>query len=158
MKHNKRGVSPIIATILLIAIVVVLTLIIFLWARGFVAERGEKFGRAVELSCTDVVFESGIFLTGQDAQGQDEYTLDIINRGNVPIYGLIVKSIDRGRVEITKEIFGNTISIGEAETIPLENEVSAGEKILIVPIILGESGSSKASYTCEDETGYLLTV
>lgn len=41
---NKRGLSPIIATVLLIFLVLILASIVFLWARGFFSEQLEKGG------------------------------------------------------------------------------------------------------------------
>ncbi len=151
MVLNRKGVSPIIATILLVAIVVVLAIIIFLWARGFVAEKAQKFDRAIEISCPDVVFESGIFLNN------GEYLIDIVNRGNVPIYGLSIKKITRGSVEI-KEIFQNTIGNGESASFSLGTNFQEGENILVVPVILGETSGGKVAYTCPDENGYLTEV
>jgi len=40
---HKKGLSPVIATMLLIAIVVVIGLIIFLWFRGMTEEAITKF-------------------------------------------------------------------------------------------------------------------
>jgi flagellin-like protein len=61
IKYNmkKKGVSPVIATVLLVSIVIILGVIIFLWARGFVEESAQKGGRAVDMSCDDVNFEAG---------------------------------------------------------------------------------------------------
>ena len=41
---DKRAISPVVATVLLIVLVLILAAIIFLWARGFVGEQVEKFG------------------------------------------------------------------------------------------------------------------
>jgi len=41
--EKKKGVSPVIATVLLIAMVVVIALIIFLWFRGLTKEAITKF-------------------------------------------------------------------------------------------------------------------
>ena len=48
--RGKRGLSPVIASVLLIALVLVLASIIFMWARGFISEQIEKFGNPVELA------------------------------------------------------------------------------------------------------------
>ena len=44
---KKRGLSPVIASVLLILLVLVLASIIFLWARGFIGEQIEKFGEPI---------------------------------------------------------------------------------------------------------------
>ena len=55
---KKRGVSPVIATVLLISMVVIIGIIIFLWFRGMVGETVTKFGKNIELACEDVVFDA----------------------------------------------------------------------------------------------------
>ena len=145
---KKKGVSPVIATVLLIGIVIILAAIIFLWARGFVAEKAQKFERAVELSCANVNFRADVF-------GND---LDIINDGNVPIYGINVKIIGEGRV-LVKEILDSTIGLGESKRIDLTGEIGTEvTELLIVPIILGETGSGKVSHECADQYGFAVAV
>ena len=144
---KKKGVSPVIATILLIAIVIVLALIIFLWARGFVAEKAEKFGRAVELSCEDVNFESGVFCESSSC------VLEIVNRGDVPLYGFEVKELGTGSL-IVRETTTGTVSIGDSVRIDLQENFESGKELLVVPVILGEAGSGKAAHTCSDNFGF----
>ncbi|MAG78897.1 hypothetical protein CMI40_00795, partial [Candidatus Pacearchaeota archaeon] len=45
MRINKKGVSPVIATVLLVAIVVIIGLIIFQWFRGMTQESIIKFDK-----------------------------------------------------------------------------------------------------------------
>lgn len=57
MKMKKRGISPLIATVLLIGFVVAAAAVVMLWTRGFVGELQEKKGAqsSARLSCaTDV--------------------------------------------------------------------------------------------------------
>ena len=87
--NNKRGLSPVIATILLVAIVVILGAIIFLWARSFFGERVEKFEMSEDQACEKVALKA-------------EYTsgdLDIINEGDVALYGFKVEKIKKGESE-----------------------------------------------------------
>ena len=156
-KTAKRGVSPVIATVLLIGIVIVLSVIIFLWARAFVAEKAEKFGRAVELSCDEVNFEAGIFLSPAPC---DDYTLDIVNRGDVPIYGFEVKDFTNpGTVKLSTVVEQGTITIGKTATFCLtQANVQPEEQLLVVPKILGETDTGKVAHTCTDNFGYLVGV
>ncbi len=152
---KKRGVSPVIATVLLISIVVILALIIFLWARSFVGEKLQKFDSAIEYSCggsEGVKMEAGVF-----SDNEGGYDLEVINRGNVPIYGFVVKELGKGTV-IVKDIPESmgSVNIGESRTIKL-NDVSTNE-ILVVPILLGRAGSQRQAYTCGDEFGYAVSV
>ena len=72
-RRAKKGVSPVVATTLLIAIVIILAVIIFLWARGFLSERVQKFDRAIDLACEDVNFEAAV------AGSSGAYELDVVN-------------------------------------------------------------------------------
>jgi len=85
--EKKKGVSPVIATVLLIAMVVVIALIIFLWFRGLTKEAITKFdGQNIELVCMDVSFEAS-YSSG---------VLYIANLGNVPIFGMKMKILSDG--------------------------------------------------------------
>ena len=55
---KKRGLSPVVATVLLIAIVIIIGLIVFLWFRGMTEETITKFGTEnIRFACDDVYFE-----------------------------------------------------------------------------------------------------
>src|SRR3989344_782855 len=73
---KKKGVSPVIATVLLITMVIIIGLIIFLWIKGLVIEGCEKFDKACELNCEDVMFDAD-YSNG---------ILAVSNTGNVPIF------------------------------------------------------------------------
>ena len=91
MKNKKRlsknGVSPVIATVLLITMVVVVALIIFVWFRNINKEAITKFdGKNVEIVCNEVIFESS-YSSGE---------LYILNSGNVPIYSMKLRASRQG--------------------------------------------------------------
>ena len=152
---KKRGVSPIIATVLLIAIVVILAVIIFLWAKGFVGERAEKFGSAIELSCDDTNFEVGLSQTGCDGN----YRLDILNKGNVPLYGFIVKEKGSADVKVKTIVQTETVTTGSSATFCLEGVTSfADNQASVIPIILGETDAGKVEHTCGDQFGVATAV
>lgn len=152
---KKRGVSPVIATVLLIAVVVILAIIIFLWASGFVGERAEKFGSAVELSCDDTNFEVGLIKNGCD----QNYQLDILNKGNVPLYGFEIKEKGSADVRIKASVDKETITTGSSATFCLDGVSSFTEdEALVVPVILGQTESGKTKYTCGDQFGVTTTT
>jgi flagellin-like protein len=151
---EKKGVSPVIATILLIAIVIILAIIIFLWARGFVAEKAQKEGRAVEFSCSETNFDAGVFYD----DGDEKY-LDIVNDGNIPLYGFEIKEFGTGTVIVQEIIPQHTITIGDSATRALNTDFENGDSLLIVPIILGQTDDGvKIAHTCTDEVGVAVTV
>ena len=88
---NKKGVSPVIATVLLIAMVIVMGVIIFLWFRGFNESAITKGGTNVELVCNDVIFSADY----------DSYSdrLSIINDGTVSIFNMNIKILKIGSHE-----------------------------------------------------------
>ena len=61
VKSNRRGLSPVVATVLLIMIVIIIAIIIFLWFRSLAKEAVTKdlgFGEEnIELVCDDVVMD-----------------------------------------------------------------------------------------------------
>lgn len=146
-KKFKRGLSPIITTVLLIALVVVSTSIVFLWFRGMVEEGVTKFGKNIKLVCDDVEFDANY-----DANSK---TLNIVNSGNVPIYKISLKKISsEGNFE-TEEIdaglsqggvFSEEIDVGDAET------------MIVIPILVGTSSSGQKTYICGGEYGKEISV
>jgi flagellin-like protein len=55
---KKRGISPLIATVMLIGFVIAVSSIVFLWGQGYIQERAEKEGKLAEkkLECESVDF------------------------------------------------------------------------------------------------------
>jgi len=156
----KRGVSPVVATVLLIVIVVVLAGIIFLWARGFLSESAVKGDRVVETSCADVKFEAQIISNADECLNVagGSAAIDINNIGNVPIYGVQVLKYDSdtGSIDIKvvdKPFNGGTITVGKSTSTCLEISVSAQDSFRVVPKLLAEKGDTKIAYTCPEKDG-----
>ena len=148
MVNNRRGLSPVIATVLLIAIAIILAIIIFLWARSFVSERIEKFGEPIENSCDDVYFSAEADIDGGDL------AVDILNSGNVPIYGVEVhkKSIG-GSKRITSVNFG---TVGSGKTGSGSGNIESSEdltEVILLPVLVGETNEYQKQYICSEEYG-----
>lgn len=141
---DKKGLSPVVATVLLIGLVLVLSLIIFLWAKYFLPEQVEKFGSPIKDSCKDVNFEI--------AFAND--VVSIQNKGNIPIYGVeIGKKTGFGSMEYSNYTGGSyTTRIGETNS--FDFAASAGEQVVVVPVLLGETTDTKErkAYVCEDSS------
>lgn len=152
--NNKRAVSPVVATILLIAITIVLAVIVFLWARGFIHESAEKRGEPVERACEDVDFVAGLFKDGT-------LKMDMVNHGNIPIYGVEIKKYGQDTI-LPSQYLDGTITAGESATIDLDSDfvssLELGDNLLVVPIILGQTGEGKIAHTCDDVAGYSVQV
>ncbi len=150
---KKRGLSPIVATMLLIAIGLVLAMIIFIWARSFIGEQAQKDGRAAALSCEDISFSA-------DVSSPDSVTVE--NTGAVPIYAVKILKVTSGDREIIEE----SVRFNNADVLPgsvgtqsiRPNFVSTGNDLLIVPIVLGETSSNSVPVECDDAYGVQISV
>lgn len=141
---KKRGLSPVIASVLLIALVLVLAAIIFLWARGFISEQIEKFGTPIEDLCSDVDFDIELISTGVG------FEFEIANRGNVPIYNFDIKEIKGGGSEISNFKFG----VKKSESVKQPVSLTTGiEKIIVYPNLIGNirGKSINKVFTCVDK-------
>ncbi len=138
---GKRGLSPVIASVLMILLVLVLAAIIFLWARGFVGEQIEKFGKPIENYCQNVKFDIH----------RDGSRLEVVNKGNVDIKSLEIKMIKGGNSEVNK--FNFQIDAGASASGYITFEMSDGiipDKIIVYPALIGEikGGGSHSIFTC----------
>jgi flagellin-like protein len=155
---NKMGVSPVIATVLLVAMTVVIALIVFLWFRQIGKEVVTKFGENVELVCGDVSF------TAEYVNDQ----LSMVNTGNVPIYSIILR-VEKGRGFDSYDIRDDIGDANWKETGLLQGgsfisqnlntEVSGADRLVIVPVLLGESKDGERTHVCdENQFGYEVVV
>ncbi|MDD5012554.1 MAG: hypothetical protein PHQ66_02845 [Candidatus Nanoarchaeia archaeon] len=152
---NKRGLSPVITTVLLIALVVVSTSIVFLWFRGMVEEGVTKFGKNIKLVCDDVDFKA-------------EYnagTLSVVNNGNIPIYNLNLRISSGGNFETREisEISGvdwpeTGLAQGGSFAGNIAGEVGSASEMIVSPILVGTSSSGQKTYICGGQYGKELPV
>ena len=154
--RQKKGISPVIATVLLVAMVLVIALIIFLWFRSLSSEAITKFGGTnIQLVCKDVSFSA-------DYSGG---AISVSNYGNVPIYDMDVK-ISSGRNYDTRNLAnlssnwpstglrqGGTFTSGD-----LSSELSGATQIELIPILVGTSNSGQKTYTCDSQYGQQVTT
>jgi len=149
VKVKKKGLSPVIASVLLILLVIVLASLIFLWARGFVTEQIEKFGQPVEAACSGIEFEANIVdgLATNDA-------LEVVNRGSLDIYRMEVKMIKGGEELFQK--FEYKISVGsfaKGDIYLAMGDGSKPDEIIVYPALLGgvKGKDSNKVFTCLDK-------
>jgi len=164
MGENKRGLSPIIATSLLILLAMVLAVIIFFWARSVISEKVQKdLGggeRNIDDACKNVQFVADV----TSASGST--TISIENTGNVPIYGVELIKNDEG----SKRIIGNVsfapkltaVKSGESSPTPnpfvIPSTLATKTNVLVVPILLGKIGQSEREYICSEDYGVSAEV
>ena len=138
---NKRGISPVIASVLMILMVIVLAGMVFLWARGFISEQVEKFGRPIEEQCSAINFVA-------TKRGSN---LEILNRGSIDIRHFDVKLIRGGSSEFHK--FGFSVDSGEGKIEPFTQVMENGEtpdEIILYPALIGQvvGETSNKVFTC----------
>jgi flagellin-like protein len=144
---KKRGVSPVVATILLVAIVVIIGLIIFLWFKNINQEAITKFdGKNVKLVCDEVYFEAS-YSGG---------TLYLRNSGNVPIYQMKAKIYGEGS-HTTETLSGDWPDTGLNQGDTYEGIISSaslGDRAVLIPVLMGVTKKgSRASYSCDEQYG-----
>lgn len=153
-KSRKRGISPVVATVLLISLVIVIALIVFLWLWNFTEEAVTKFdGKNVKIVCDDIRF-SADYNAGK---------LKLSNSGNVPIYSMKLKEYTSGgySTEDINEMDVNWkatgLNPGTSFGADFTNKFYGKTKVLIIPILMGisQSGETK-TYVCEDRHGIEL--
>ena len=154
--RKKRGISPVIATVLLVAMVVVIGLIIFLWFRGITEEAVTKFGGTnIELVCEDVEFLSDYSAAG---------ILSISNIGNVPIFGMKARISEQGGYETLNigdlSVGWPDIGLRQGGTFSgnLMEEFAGADQVLLIPVLMGTSAQGEQTYVCEDKYGQDLIV
>ena len=149
---NSKGISPVVATVLLIAMVVVISLIIFMWFRGFTQEAVTKFDTNVELVCNDIRFEAS-YSGG---------LLSIVNTGNIPIYKMNLKILEAGSF-ITQEIAKGDgwpeLGLNQGAAFSQNINFAGKEEIVLIPILIGQTRDGKKSFTCsEQQTGFPIKL
>lgn len=146
--EDTRGVSPVIATVLLIAIVVVLALVLFLWFRSFTQEATLKNGKNIELVCEEVQFSA--------EYDSASAILSVSNEGNIPVNGfkvLVEESGDRRTIDVSG------VGSGQVAEIDLTTEgLSEVTKMKVIPILKGVSSKGDSTYICEDRYAQEIEV
>tara|TARA_Y100000296_G_scaffold67883_1_gene80834 strand:- start:1189 stop:1659 length:471 start_codon:yes stop_codon:yes gene_type:complete len=142
---NKRGVSPVIATVLLIGLVMVITLIVFLWFKGLTQEAIVKFDKNVELVCDEVKFEAD-YSNG---------ILSVSNIGNVPIYGIKVKIAESGNYETKalkdlSEWPNSGLNQGRTFSGDVSDNTVSADSVTLTPVLVGTSESGERTYICNE--------
>jgi flagellin-like protein len=146
IRKNNRGVSPLIATVLLVAMTIAAFMAIFAWQKGFIQESVEKNGGPIETACSGVAFDALL----QSGNGMAYVT----NKGNVVIYGFNIKGENEGT---TKLFFARTatgkLGIGDVDNLDLSSVNGKYAQISLIPVLLGRGTNSGAGklYTCAEQ-------
>jgi len=157
---EKRGLSPVVATTLLVGVVIILGVIIFFWARTVLPEIIYKESVNIKQFCDDTDFSVDAEMSGTSVN------LTIINRGTVPIFGFSIREVgvggtdDLGFAKFEDDSYG--ISPGQTARATLDpgsgSSIEDGDTLFIAPILLGETDTEKRPHPCDDEYGDEVVV
>lgn len=143
---GKKGISPVIATVLLISMVIVIALIIFLWVREIGGETITKFGgQNIETVCGDVEFQASASAT----------SIAVSNTGIVPIFNFKVK-VDRAgsfqTINLNEESGWPDTGLGSGASFDsgVLSALSGASKVTITPVLMGESNSGLKTFVCKE--------
>ncbi len=151
---NKKGVSPVIATVLLVAMVVVLAMIVILWFTSFTQEAITKFDNEnVELVCRNKIAFDSSYSGG---------LLSVVNTGNSPIYRMNIKTETGGeystsQLEVSSGWPQKGLNPGKSAVAVISADNA--DKITIIPVLLGNSDSGMRTFACDEkEAGKEVTA
>lgn len=146
---EKRGISPVVATILLVVLAIILALIIWLWARSFISENVMKNNEVVANSCDKVIWDADIV----------NNLLTVENKGDIALYGVVVRKVGAGTEQTCypfEKITQPSISPGANSAAALDEncpDLTSGD-VIIIPVILGATDSgARRFYTCDEKFG-----
>ena len=147
MKNNKKAISPIITTVLLVLVAMILAIIILFWARGFISEKISKFipaqsqDRPVAEACESVSLS--VAITGAKE-------LSIINQGDIPVYKLGVRVKDNGGQATIVEYETIGLDPGQSKLLATPTQTLTGG-VSIVPILMAKSEKTgTVEYNCKN--------
>lgn len=138
---GKKGVSPLIATVLLISLVIILIVTVIFWVKGFVNERISKEGALAdaELKCTEINMD----LKNIQATEGTKLIVELQNAGSEDIAGIIFKieedTFDYSNLVTVESIirpfetFSQKIEVGQ---------VGTGYKVTLIPNVRPEGAGA----------------
>lgn len=158
MKINKRGLSPVIASIMLILIVIVIAVIIFFALRGMSGEVYEKFSGTSTENVANVCGKLNF-----DAS-YDGGILSITNNGNIPIIDFSIKLKKAGTTDVFKITSINSdfkgLAKGESDELDISSKASGYSDAVVIPVLLakGVTSGKSTNYVCPDSDGGEITL
>ena len=144
---NKKAMSQVISTILLITLVIFIAGMIIFWSKGIIGESITIHGQNIALVCNDLFFEFSY----------NYGTLYLVNSGNVDIYSmtLVMHTEDNSEVKNINELSSNWpkegLEVGGvfSDTISFNADV---KEVSLIPVLRGDTESGKQKvHICEYE-------
>lgn len=132
---SKKGISPIVATVLLVVVAIALFLLIFLWIKSFQKEVITKYGTPIETVCMNLRYD--VTKSGT--------TVQINNLGSTTIY------------KVKVYVDGSLNSIITTPILPAESGQttltgSCTKNIKVIPVLAGTTtAGAQREYVCEKQ-------
>jgi len=150
---GKRGVSAVIASVLLILLVTIVSVSIFSWSKGFFEEKTADTGELNGKSCSSVNFLASIVAVPDVSY----YNVNIVNSGNVDIDAFDFKVYySNGNSKVIRNDTG--VPFSGANTIDIDFPSLGSEVIIesieVLPILKGDDGNS-GELGCGEDLVYL---
>ena len=137
---NKKGLSAVIATVLLIALALTLAAFIFMWMVSFVSEQIEVGGKPVEEVCKSVSF----VVDGEYNDTTKNLSLQVVNRGNVDIRGMDIKFNSGGKSSF-RNVYLFDILIAEASSVQVFEIEDGVTDLILYPVVIGSVVGKKVT-------------
>ncbi|MAG50879.1 hypothetical protein CL621_04570 [archaeon] len=140
---NKKGISPLIATVLLIGATIALAALVMVWSQNLFKSTTDrtKAGIEAEMICTEVQFRVDSAV-GTDASS----TLRITNNGDHDIVDFIARVYEGEDVELGV-LTGDILSSYGSEEYTITYTSTAATQIELIPVILLENNNEKTCGT-----------
>jgi flagellin-like protein len=108
-RRNMRAISPVIATLLMIAIAVVASLVTYAWVMGYMNFTTEKTGKAIQIQST----------TYSNPSSVDTFTIYVQNVGDSDVkFGATTSIFINGAVA-TSIAFDPSVNLGKTNTVKI---------------------------------------
>ncbi len=134
---NKRGISPLIATVLIIGFTVALAAVIMTWGQSFskgIQEQTEETSTQQITCAQDVVFD----LQNVCLSSGTTYKLTVVNNGNKDIEKFKARFYENADTVHTADIFadtGESLASFGIDSDTADATVSTIKKVEIIPIV-----------------------
>jgi flagellin-like protein len=155
--NNKKALSPVITTVLLVLITIVLAVIVLVWARGFggdiVVKAISPGGEEKEISS---ICKEDVIISVQNVGGK----LYITNQGSITVYMIAVKLSNQAVSEVKKSAPINLYP-GRATSVDIDlTGFSSGDQIQVIPVVLGKNQRTgeNAEGLCDFEESIQITT
>jgi archaeal type IV pilus assembly protein PilA len=107
-RRNTRAISPVIATLLMIAIAVVASLVTYAWVMGYMNFTTEKTGKSIQIQSVSYNPSGDVFTIYVQNVGDTDVQLPTTNAANIFINGAVANNIGGNVATLTK---GSTVTL-----------------------------------------------